>query len=360
MSRLKVSILRNEDQSSGKKWELACEKKGIDYDVIDLTASNWYTDIVGANADFLLLRPSGKFEHYKTLYDERLYIICKVVCWTTFPSYEECYIYENKRMLSYFLKAKDIPHPETRVFYAFKEANQFINSTTFPIVAKTSIGASGSGVQILKDKRSANKYLKTAFSAKGIKRRFGPNRVTGSPKGWALKALKSPSFFLKKLKDYFAVYKHGQRDFVIFQKYIPHDFEWRVVKIGKSYFAHKKIKQNDKASGSKGIDYVNPPLKILNFVKELCEDNNFNFMAVDLFEDGKGGYLVNELQTIFGHVQDHIMAVDGIPGRYLLQNDQWAFESGDFNTNESYDLRLQTAIDLFEESKSNFQNKTIQ
>ena len=70
-----------------------------------------------------------------------------------------------------------------------------------------------------------------------------------------------------------------------------------------------------------------------------------------MFEDGQGGYLINELQTLFGHVQDYILAVDGVPGRYIFTNDQWFFEPGDFNTNESYDLRLKTALDLYEKTK---------
>jgi glutathione synthase/RimK-type ligase-like ATP-grasp enzyme len=348
MSRLKVSILRNEDPSSGKKWELACEKKGIDYDVIDLTASNWLEKILASQSDFFLLRPAGRLEHYKILYDERLYILCETLGLKTFPFYNECRIYENKRLLSYYLKARNIPHPQTRVFYSKEEANEFIDDSTMPVVAKTSIGASGSGVQIIKDKDQAKKYIKTAFSAKGVKRRFGPNRVIGSPGKWATKAIKSPTYFLKKLKEYVSIYSHGERDFVIFQEFVPHDFEWRAVKIGESFFAHKKIKYQDKASGSKGIDYVMPPLDLLDFVKDLCEKSEFSCMAVDLFEDGSGGYVVNELQTIFGHVQDHIMEVDGKPGRYIHQNKQWIFEPGDFNTNESYDLRLETAIALYE------------
>jgi glutathione synthase/RimK-type ligase-like ATP-grasp enzyme len=352
MSRLKVSILRNEDPSSGKKWELACEKKGIDYDVIDLTASNWLENVLKSHSDFFLLRPAGMLEHYKILYDERLYIISQILGLKTFPFYNECRIYENKRLLSYYLKARNIPHPQTQVFYSKEEANGFIDESIMPVVAKTSIGASGSGVQIFRDKDQAKKYIKTAFSAKGVKRRFGPNRVIGTPVKWATKAMKNPTYFLKKLMEYVSIYSHGERDFVIFQEFVPHDFEWRSVSIGDSYFAHKKIKYGDKASGSKGIDYVKPPLDLLAFTRKLCEKNNFNCMAIDLFEDGKGGYLVNELQTIFGHVQDHIMEVDGKPGRYILQGDQWVFEPGDFNTNESYDLRLETAIELYEKGSA--------
>ena len=342
-----VALLKNEHPDSVKKWEIACQKKGLQYDIIELTASEWLEKVTAKSYSFFLLRPSGIISHYKTLYDERVYILAKVLKLNVFPSYEECYIYENKRLLSYYLKARKIPHPKTDIFYNKQEALDFVNKSVFPLVGKTAIGASGSGVKIIKSKEDAFSYIKKAFSSKGIKRRFGPNRVTGSPAKWTTKAIKDPLYFWRKIKSYMYAHKYGQRDFVLFQEYIPHDFEWRAVKIGDSYFAHKKIKTGEMASGSKGIEYVNPPVSILNFTKELCEPNNFNCMAIDLFEDKKEGYLVNELQTIFGHVQDHILEVDGKPGRYIYKNNQWLFEEGDFNTNESYDLRLETAINLF-------------
>ena len=69
-------------------------------------------------------------------------------------------------------------------------------------------------------------------------------------------------------------------------------------------------------------------------------------MAVDVFEDGKNGYYVNELQCIFGHVQDHICEKDNEPGRFIKQNGNWVFEKGLFNTNLSYDLRLDNVLNL--------------
>ena len=123
----------------------------IDYDIIDLTASDWIENILENKSDLFLLRPPGMLEHYKALYDERLYVICKVLGLKTFPSYEECYIYENKRLLSYYLQAKDIAHPQTKVFYNKEKSIKFIEKTSMPIVAKTSIGGSGSGVQIIKE-----------------------------------------------------------------------------------------------------------------------------------------------------------------------------------------------------------------
>ena len=69
-------------------------------------------------------------------------------------------------------------------------------------------------------------------------------------------------------------------------------------------------------------------------------------MAVDLFEDGKGGYLINELQCIFGHVQKFICQKNGKPGRYRFTGNDWIFEEGMFNTNLSYDIRLEHALSL--------------
>lgn len=342
-----IGILKNEEADSASKWEKACENQSIPYKTIDLTKSDWFEQLTAESFDFFLLKPPGKIERYKTLYDERLYIICKVLGSITFPSYEECYIYENKKLLSYYLKARNIPHPQTYVFYNRNEALAFVRNQPLPIVGKSSIGASGSGVIVLRDLHSAESYIKQAFSNRGLKRRFGPNRVTGTPKKWLKKALNSPAFFSSRMKEYLAIYRDGQQGYVLLQQYIPHDFEWRAARIGDSYFAHKKIKHGDKASGSKGIDFVQPPQSLLDFIRELCEDNSFSCMAVDLFESPQGNYCVNELQTIFGHVQDYILAIDGNPGRYRFINSSWVFEAGDFNSNESFDLRLKAALEKY-------------
>ncbi|MCE1189607.1 MAG: hypothetical protein LWX56_10760 [Ignavibacteria bacterium] len=344
---MKVCILKNEESDSHVPWVKACEKYNVAYDVVELTKNTWLQEATKESYTFYLLKPPGEVERFKSLYDERIYILNKIMGLPVYPSYEELVIHENKKTLSYFLKARKIPHPRTDVFYYEEEAAEHIAKTTMPVVAKTSIGSSGSGVEIIRSAESALAYIKKAFNGKGIRRRLGPNRVTGSPKKWLTKAMSDPAYFFKKLKYYKAVFRDTQQGYVILQEFIPHDYEWRAAKIGNSYFAHQKIKFGDKASGSKGINYVTPPEKLLNFVKELCDSNNFDCMSIDLFEDGKGGYVVNELQTVFGHVQKFILEVDGKIGRYVYENDTWKFEEGEFNTNESYDLRLQAALTKF-------------
>ena len=346
---MKIAILRDSNPESSLKWELACKKKNINYQPIDVLRNDWYENIRIFKPDLCVSRPPGSIAQDKKIFDERLFYLEKFTEYKTYPGFLETYIYENKVNLATFLQINNISHPKTFVSASQKESEDFINSNDYPIVAKTLIGAAGSGVKILHDKNQAEKYIKTAFTT-GIKRRFGPNRKTGNPKSWLTKAIKSPDYFFKKLREYKKRDQDAQKNIVLFQEYIEHDFEWRCVKIGESYFAYKKLKIGEQASGAKQFEYGQPPLELLDFTKDLCDKFKFNLMAVDIFYSN-GTIYVNELQTIFGHKNPYICKVNGKPGRYLYKNSKWLIEAGDFNTNESYDLRLETAIKLYEQGR---------
>ncbi|MDD3534857.1 MAG: hypothetical protein PHC50_01735 [Candidatus Cloacimonetes bacterium] len=347
---MKICILRNEDPDSGNKWLVACQKQGIPADVIDLCAIDALEKIKAGNYKLCLLRPPGTHEVYKSIYDERLYHVVNSLNIPCFPSFFECFIYENKKSLAAFLELSDIKHPKTWIISHYSEVKAFISSTAYPIVVKTSIGATGSGVSVIREPSQAAKYIHQAFKGKGIRKRVGPNKQVGTPKSWLKKALSDPEYLKMKLKKYFRTYGDTQKNFVIFQEYIEHDFEWRLVKIGESYFAYKKFKVGDKASGAKNLGYGNPPLDLMNWIYDIANKYHIHTAAFDVLV-GKNGYYMNEIQTIFGHVRDHILEVDGKPGRYLYQDNKWVFEEGMFNSNESYDLRLETALELFEQGR---------
>jgi len=342
---MKVAILRDSNPESSNKWEKACKNHGVDFTAVNMLRNDWLDKIKDFNPNFCVSRPPGVIQQEKTVFDQKLYFLEKHTKYKVFPSFNETVIYENKASLAYFLNINRIPHPKTFVSYSKQESIDFVEKTKYPIVAKTLIGATGSGVKVIKSIGQAKKYVNQAFG-NGLKRRYGPNRKTGSPTKWLNKALKSPSYLVKKLREYSARGKDVQKGVVLFQEYIEHNYEWRCVRIGESYFAYKKLKVGEMASGSKQFEYGAPPVELLDFTKNLCERFNFNFMAIDLFNNSKG-ILVNELQTIFGHKNPYICKVDGKPGRYVHKNSQWFFDPDDFNTNESYDLRLETAIKLY-------------
>jgi hypothetical protein len=342
MKKLKAIILRNELNHDHDLWEQACYsfKDYIDYRVVNLILSNWLEEIQNGPFDILLAKPGGLTAPFKQLYDERIFILGMTLEYKIFPSLLEIFIYENKRFLSYWLKANNIPHPETQVYYSSTEAMEFVGKTKYPLIAKSNIGASGSGVIILYNRKEASNYIKETFFGKGAKKRTGPNFGMGGLVKRGLHYLAHPNDIQKKIMIYKSVGSDIQSGFVILQTYIEHEFEWRVVRIGNSFFAHKKLKIGEKASGALIKNYDDPPIALFDFVKEITDRHRFYSLAVDIFESERG-YLVNEMQCIFGQSDPYQMLVGGKIGRYVYSNDNWVFEEGDFVKHECFDLRIE-------------------
>jgi hypothetical protein len=118
-----------------------------------------------------------------------------------------------------------------------------------------------------------------------------------------------------------------------------------VVRIGDSFFAHKKIAKQEKASGSLIKEYGDPPRSLLDFVKDITDRHQFFSQAIDIFETGQDTYLVNEMQCFFGQSDPYQMLVDDKPGRYVKRSGEWQFEEGDFNRNQCHNLRLSFVLE---------------
>jgi glutathione synthase/RimK-type ligase-like ATP-grasp enzyme len=346
-----VCLASNRNCGIEKDWINAFKKRNIDYFYVDLNSSNWFELITSRNFDFMIVAPNGNLSYLKQQFDERLYIIKNQLRFKIYPQYEGLLIYENKRLLSYWLMANNIPHPKTDVFYDFNEAVQFLKKCTYPIMAKSSIGAAGSGVHVLKDYSSAKKLTNKTFKGKGFPRRYGPNFNKKDVYKRILSRITDLDFVKSKINYYRKVKSDRDCYSILFQEFVPHVYEWKNVRIGDSFFAHKKLVKNFSASGTGIKDFADPPESLLNFIKEITDRQSLNSLSIDVFEVGQDRYLVNEVQTYFGQPYEYLMAVNNVRGRYLRRNEAWVFEAGDFNTNHSCDLRLDHAIDLYSNGK---------
>ncbi len=334
--------LMTSDPTDVNGWVMSLAKlSDVEYDVIDISSHDWLEKCQKKSYSLFLLRAPGHTNSIKQMFDERIIILASVLKKPIYPPLSEILIYENKKFLSYWLKAMEIPFPRTDVFYDKQDANGYINHIKFPVIAKVNIGSSGKGVSIIRSSYEAKRYVRKAFS-KGIRPYIGPNIRTASLFRKLKNAFNKKGLIKKRMKSYKAIYREPQK-YVIFQEFVAHDYEWRAVVIGDSYFAHKKIVDGFKASGSLQKDYENPSLKLLDFVRDLCRKGTIVSASIDLFET-KDGFLVNEIQTFFGQSDSFQMKVDGVIGRYRYVSDKWVFEPGDFASNQCYDLRLSHAI----------------
>lgn len=312
----------------------ACEVLQVPYRVVDIVSDDWIEHLRNCSCNAFLCRPTSRRMVYKQMFDERIFFLEKEMKKNVYPSYREIMLYENKRVLLYWLRIHDIPHPPTHIFYDRDEALSFIKEgPRFPLYFKTNLGSGGGGIRVIKHKRVARRLINRVFTRTGL-------GFKGFVK-WARGPLGVP----------YPLFDDIQYNNIYFQEAVQVKHEWRGVKIGESFFIHEKLPgKKGFRSGSGRAAYGHPGEGPLNFLKRVCDIGNFRSMNVDFFETEEGEFLVNELHTVFASkVNPYLAKVDGSPGRFLYQNGKWLFEAGDFNRFDSCELRVKDVLSLLEE-----------
>lgn len=297
----------------------ACQELRISYILIDIFKNNWFTEINQLQVDFIVIRPSVQYDVWKALYDNRLKILTNSTSFKFFPSNMALWLWESKLHTIDWLKAMNLPHPTTWIFYRKKEAVEFGANTDFPVVYKSNSGSGASGVKIIKSKRELKKQIKRCFS-KGVRT------------------------YRKHILDK----EHG---FIILQEFIENVNEWRIIRIGRYYVGYQKVRNGSFHSGSGMFSYGMPPDKCLNLVKNLTDKYGFYYVDIDVFIRPNGEILVNEIQPYFGQKDDReLLLIDGKPGR-LYYDKKWIFEEGKFCRNNMCNLRLNEMINEIKNQK---------
>jgi hypothetical protein len=294
----------------------ACREMKISYKVFNLLADDWLNQLTNSGCDAFLVWPSSLDTAVKQVFDYRLYILENDLNMLLYPSWKECWLTEHKPRLRDWMDAMNIPRPKTWVFHNRTDALDFAAVTEFPIILKTATGASATGVSVIHSRRHLQKMIHRAFG-KGF-----------SPRGFDA--------------------NDRQRGFLFLQEVVPILKEWRLVRIGDSFFGHPKGQVGEFHSGSGVVLWDVPETRHLEFLESLTDAAGFKSMNVDVFEDTNGNLLVNELHTVFGasYAGDQLK-VDGMPGRFVRQTlgGEWVFEPGNFCRNHLCNLRIEDLLE---------------
>ena len=310
----RIGIIKNSMQAHGS-YVAACLEMGVPFRVIDITKSDWLDRVRESSCEAILVWGDPYLSIWNSMIKDRIEILDREMGITVFPTTREMWFYEDKRRLAYWLATNGIPHPRTWVFYDLDECRQLVASCDLPIVFKASFGAVASGVRLFHDRDKLRRFVDKVFQ-KGIL----PNGFDRRDQQWGT---------------------------VLLQEYIPVLKEWRLVRIGDSFFGHVKGCVGGFHSGSGVVEWDVPEERHLNFLLEVTEKGGFRSMDVDVFETTDGRLLVNELQAVFGasHSVDQ-MRKDGIPGRFVQKagSSEWIFEPGDFARNACANERIRYLI----------------
>jgi glutathione synthase/RimK-type ligase-like ATP-grasp enzyme len=316
-SLVKVGFIALEETPLWANFRDAAYGLGLTPILIDPTSVKFFENIAKANLTAVFVRPDYSTKIIRSAFDEKIRFIRDLDYLKVFPSELELRIYESKRSLFYFLKLNAIPHPKTEIFFRHAEAISYLEGVSYPLVVKTNAGAASSGVEIVKSKLTAKAMVSDFFKYK---------------------------YYSKKVRD-LRDFDYG---YMIIQEYVKNLREFRVVKIGESWFVHEKIATKGEVfiSGSGEKSWDLPDLAILDFCEGIADQHRFDTIAMDIFATDTGEYLVNELQAWFGHSTPNLMLVDGKKGRFLRGKSGWEFEEGDFNKFGSMKLRIAASLSL--------------
>jgi glutathione synthase/RimK-type ligase-like ATP-grasp enzyme len=294
----------------------ACRELRVSYKVLDIFRSDWVRVFAESGCDAYLTSCCETPGVWKRLYDDRLRFLAHDLGKMLYPPYDAVWLYASKHRGSEWLRIHGFPFPPTWVFHREDEAMDFAATSSYPKVVKMDNGASSSGVWIVRDQKTARRFIRKAFG-RGLR----PKDSDGRDSQWGS---------------------------ILFQEYIPDAIEWRVIRIGKSYLGYEKIRRGDFHSGTGLSRWEPPPDEALRLTSRIVDAGGFDCMAVDILQSQEGRFFVNELQTFFGTVDTAQMYSGGRPGRllYVRASDSWEFEEGRFGRNACSNLRVESLLEM--------------
>lgn len=308
----------------------ACKVLGVDYEVIDILSSNWIELVRNSNCDGFFCLSNCASQEKKTIQDERYYFVSHIMNRPIYPDFTGLYIHESKRNMAAWLEYFGYPHAKTKVFTNKDESIEYLNHCKYPVVIKANVGSAASKVIITNSKTKAKRIAKKCF----------PRKFQSLHSGFAYNVQ-----YDHKLIPFLKDVHNRQKDYFLVQEFVKDvKWEWRIIKIGDSYFGHQKLLKGNFASGSGLVGWVAPPTELLFMVKDLCEKGGFPCMDVDIFETKQGEYFINELQCSFGSYLNYQMSIEGKHGRYIFKEGNFVFEEGDYNVLNSNLLKIEHFI----------------
>jgi hypothetical protein len=227
-----------------------------------------------------------------------------------FPNFLTNWLYDDKAREFYLLKVKGFPVIDSRVLYESDSAFKFIEQAEFPLVFKLKSGAGSGMVRLVKNKKTARRYINLMFK-KGVSYKRGlPDSFCDKVKKRGLvRTLRIKlGEIRRRVSEYRCFYEEDwqiHRNYIIFQKFLPENaFDTRVVIIGNRAFAFRRYNRpgDFRASGSNlnEFDQTQIDLNFIQIAFQVSKDLGFVSMAYDFIYDSDMRPAIIEISYVFG------------------------------------------------------------
>ncbi len=225
---MKIAI-HDRKGSYSERWIAYCEKKRIDYKLVDAYSSDIIKEV--EDCDIFM------WHHHHGIaadvnFAKQLLFSLEQAGKVVFPNFKTGWHFDDKLGQKYLFEALGIPVAPSYAFYSEKNALKWAKNTTYPKIFKLRGGAGSSNVHMVKTFDEAKKYINKSFSggfhsvdrvgilkdriSKFLK---GKGSIIGVLKGFAL-------LFIKRNNQHLLPIQKG---YVYFQEFIENDgFDYRM------------------------------------------------------------------------------------------------------------------------------------
>ena len=272
-----------------EEFRRACDKLQLPHKLVQICRHDWMEQLRGIQALFWRIHlgdQQGLLEARRKIpVAEQMGVAC-------FPNHEMADLYDDKIRQAFFFRLQGYPTPRTFVSFNREDALEFLRGAEFPLVAKTSGGASSSGVALLRDRPSAERLVRSVHQCDGlIAHCFG--------------RLQRRARWKRGIQAAYRVSAQGPREqYLIFQQLVPSVGDLRVATLGPDLVAAfwRKNRPDDfRASGSGLLEPFTEetlPRAPCDLALQISQKHGFTCMAYDFLPSGDN-WLITEISYTF-------------------------------------------------------------
>lgn len=248
------------------------------------------------------------------------------------PNVDQLNALENKGYQELFKNLIGIEQVKGSYYGDIDDLVQTTEEIKYPFVLKKLTGALSSGVSLIANnsdlEETRNKMKKKSLRDNLA---YQLNKRNSFRKDSNLSPVKS--LLTNNFQNFFA-----KRIPVVKQEFVKGlECDYKVLIFGDKYFiVQRGVRENDfRASGSGKLKWIQPPVEILNYAKELLEKFKVPFISLDLgIDKDRNTYLFEFQGTAFGPAT----LTNG--DKYFIYDEEWKTVEGAFDLEEHYAYAL--------------------
>lgn len=307
---MKAGLLLNSNNklsAYSDKFRKLLEMNNIPHRLIDPNSHTLFADL-GECTHLIFHHSQGDTDLriYETMYN----IAHRILGIKCMPDYDVFWQYEDKIKEYYLLKSREFPVVDSHVFWNIEQADEFLMSAKFPMVAKLPKGAASSNV-VLISSREEGKNLNRQVFIKGVKSGKLNNKTNlrsiwkAGMYTYSKRSLRTFLLNTGLIQDhsYFPEWQI-QKDAILYQKFLPNNtFDQRISVIGdKAFGARRFVRENDfraSGSGNSDLDPAKIDLRCVEIAFSISKKFNFSSMGYDFIYDEDKKPYINEFGYCF-------------------------------------------------------------